>query len=341
MGTPVIDAASDLRGLLRTSTATADEQWRRWADRLMEPGVLSPQLLAEFWREIRDFDDVLAGYIENPLAVPERTVIVAGSGKETFKTFNVSTAASILAVSAGARVVKGVSRSVSAVSGAADVLSALGIRPVAAPREVPQAVHEQGVAFVSYAAFCPGYAGRYDSVFPRLSPFSFFMPVAVVGVLADGFLHGLAHPDVALSRTAIGHARPELRAGTVVSTMLETGETMDERAPFGTNLTACLQMCEGRCYRQVAASPPSGWRRSVAQRGSHRANAAALADSLAPRGSRHRTGLVEINAAVILQLGQPRLTAPEALGVVKQARLSGAAGRLLSQLRHEISRASR
>lgn len=111
--------------------------------------------------------------------MPDGTVIVAGSGKESFKTFNVSTAASILAAAAGAKVVKGVSRSVSAVSGAADVLDALGVVATGRPEHVAELTEQVGIAFVSYAAFCPSYAGRYDGVFRDLSPFSFFMPSSV------------------------------------------------------------------------------------------------------------------------------------------------------------------
>ena len=68
---------------------------------------LSVALLTSLWEEVIDFDPILAGHIVSPTAVPDRTVIVAGSGKETFKTFNVSTAASLLAASAGTTVVKG------------------------------------------------------------------------------------------------------------------------------------------------------------------------------------------------------------------------------------------
>lgn len=162
MGEAEARPASSLRELLRTTTAWADEQWRMWADGLVASSTLSSSLLTGLWREVCDFDPVLAASVAEPLPVPERTVIVAGSGKETFKTFNVSTAASILAAAAGARVVKGVSRSVSAVSGAADVLDALEVPTATSPAAVPGQIDNVGISFVSYATFCPSYAGRYD-----------------------------------------------------------------------------------------------------------------------------------------------------------------------------------
>lgn len=117
-----------LRTLLRGDGRTVDERWRTWARELIDMYELSPQLIVDLWQEVLDFDRTLASYITEPIPLDVPAVVVAGSGKETFKTFNVSTAASILAAASGAYVVKGVSRSVSAVSGSADVLDVLGRR---------------------------------------------------------------------------------------------------------------------------------------------------------------------------------------------------------------------
>src|SRR5580700_1591582 len=116
-----------LRTLLRGDSRTVDERWRSWARELTGTSKLSPQLISGLWQEVLDFDLTLAGYVAEPVPLDVPAVVVAGSGKETFKTFNVSTAASILAAAAGAYVVKGVSCSVSAVSGSADVLDVLGL----------------------------------------------------------------------------------------------------------------------------------------------------------------------------------------------------------------------
>lgn len=248
------DAATDLRVLLRSSSAWADERWRQWARDWMEPGALTAPLLGRLWHEVCAFDKVLAAHVEEPLAVPDGTVIVAGSGKESFKTFNVSTAASILAAAAGIKVVKGVSRSVSAVSGAADVLDALGVVATGRPEHVAELTEQVGIAFVSYAAFCPSYAGRYDGVFRDLSPFSFFMPSSVLAVRASAFVYGLAHPDVELAARAIVQALPELDSGFVVSTTLASGEVMDERAPWGTSVTADMRAGAICCWERTGPS---------------------------------------------------------------------------------------
>ena len=162
-----------LLSFLRDRSTASDQRWRRWCAGLIRNGELVPADLLRWWAAIVEFDPVLRAYAEHPIPAPVDTVLVAGSGKEKFKTFNVSTAAAILAASAGTPVVKGVSRSVSAVSGSADILDVLGIAPVAEAGHIPEALARRNITFVPYTVFCPGYAARYDGVFDTISPASF------------------------------------------------------------------------------------------------------------------------------------------------------------------------
>lgn len=220
----------------------------------------SLHLVSGIWYEVLDFDSTLAGYVAEPIPLGVPAVLVAGSGKETFKTFNVSTAASILAAAAGAYVVKGVSRSVSAVSGSVDVLEALGVVASDTPVTVPRTLEDYRIAFISYSAFCPTYADRYDGVFPFLNPFSFFMPVAVLGVQASTFVYGIAHTNVSFAVEAIRAIRPDIERGVVVATELSQHEVMDEQANYGISYTAVLDRNHPRVFR--GAHPAHGGRRS-------------------------------------------------------------------------------
>lgn len=326
-------AADELRSILRARTTGIRDRWRAWSANLMRPGRLSVALLASLWDEVLDFDPVLAGYLASPVAVPDHAVIVAGSGKETFKTFNVSTAASVLAASAGVTVIKGVSHSVSAVSGAADVLDALSIPAVTNPVAVTGAVETDGIGFISYAAFCPGYAGRYDGVFPVLSPFSFFMPVAVLAVHASRFLYGLAHRDVHLAAATLRVVRPELDTGFAVATEISADEIMDEWITVGTAYTAIVRDGGIEVSRRAQDEPGPGWRHAVAHRSHHAANARAMVDALSPTGYPARAGLVEHNAALIVRAAYDgQIAAADALARVREARHSGRAQRLLGRL---------
>ncbi|GAA2514421.1 hypothetical protein [Pilimelia columellifera] len=325
-------SAAVLHALLRDRSDAADVRWRRWCVKLLRSDRLGPEQLHDWWTVVTEFDPVLAGYAANPVPVPDGTVVVAGSGKEQFKTFNVSTAAAVLAAAAGVPVVKGISRSVSAVSGATDILEALGIRPVTGPAAVAQVLDRYGIAFVAYPQFCPRYAARYDGVFDTLNPASFFMPVATMCVRARSFVLGLAHHEVTLAAAALRRIRPDLATGIVVSTELSPGETVDEYGDVGAL----------RVARQVAgvitsdlsqgAPPTESWRRAVAHRSTHDANAALVAQALTDGADTPATRLVEVNAALILEASGASGNAREAVGRVRDARRSGHAMRLLTTL---------
>ncbi|WFF08882.1 hypothetical protein O7622_10155 [Micromonospora sp. WMMD1076] len=279
---------------------------------------------------ITEFDEVLEGYVEQPLEVPDGSVVVAGSGKEQFKTFNVSTAAAILAAAAGTPVVKGVSRSVSAISGAADILDVLAIGAVGRPEAISDILDRQGIAFVPYPAFCPRYAARYDDVFDALNPASFFMPVATICVRARGYVLGLAHRDVTLAAATLRRIRPELTTGVVAATELSVGEMIDEHGDVGTRRLARVANGFITCGIHKGDDPTRSWRQAVAHRPTHRGNAALVASALSPGEDTPATALVELNAALVV--GASGTDIDVALASVRHSRRSGRALRLLNTL---------
>lgn len=319
-----------LHTLLRDTSPSADERWRRWCADLLVKDRLGPAELSEWWAVITDFDRVLGGYAAQPLDVPEGSVVVAGSGKEQFKTFNVSTAAAILAAASGTAVVKGISRSVSAVSGAADILDVLDIRAVDRLDAIPEMLARFGIAFVSYPLFCPRYAARYDGVFGALNPASFFMPIATICVRASGYVLGLAHRDVTLAAAALRRIRPDLTTGVVASTELSPGEMIDEHSDIGTRRLARLDNGFITCGIQQGQEPAQSWRQAVAHRPTHHGNAALVASALTPGDDTPATALVELNAALVVAASG--MDIDEAVNLVRHARRSGHAMRLLSTL---------
>lgn len=330
-----LSAKGHTRMLARALTnpgAPVDAEWTAWSRSVLANGLIDGMALEQMWREIVEFDDVLAGYLTDPVPVPERTVIVTGSGKETFKTFNVSTAAAILAAAAGARVVKGVSTSVSAISGSADILDTLGIPVLEDPCQVTAAVCRTGVAFIPYATFCPRYAARYDGRFSDLSPMSFFMPTATLVVDTDRFVHGLAHPNVEVAAAGIIEARPDLTTGCVVTARVSAAEQVDEISGRGVNKIAMVASGAITVTENELPSAGTAWRRAVRHRTSHTANAAVLVDALSPRGNPYICDLVERNSAAILAISSPDLDSDTARCEVRQARESGRAISLLRRL---------
>jgi len=85
----------------------------------------------------------------------DRVFDTCGTGGDRSGTFNISSCAALVVAACGVRVAKHGNRSVSSLSGSADVFEALGVRVTASPSVVERCLAEAGIGFFFAPTFHP------------------------------------------------------------------------------------------------------------------------------------------------------------------------------------------
>ena len=86
---------------------------------------------------------------------PKGSVDIAGTGSSPLKTFNVSTAAALVASGAGLTVAKQCNRGVTSKTGSTDVLTELGVKAAEEPQIAQLSLNGVGLSFMSAPKFHP------------------------------------------------------------------------------------------------------------------------------------------------------------------------------------------
>jgi anthranilate phosphoribosyltransferase len=124
---------------------------------LMSTGAASPVQMGAFLMALRvrgETVDEITGAARllrsRMLTVnaPADAIDIVGTGGDSHGTYNVSTCAAIVTAGAGVKVAKHGNRSVSSLSGASDVLTALGVKVDVGANLVSRAVAQAGVGFM-------------------------------------------------------------------------------------------------------------------------------------------------------------------------------------------------
>jgi anthranilate phosphoribosyltransferase len=260
---------------------------------------------------------------------PTQMVDTCGTGGDGFDTFNISTAAAIVAAAAGARVAKHGNRAVSSRSGSADVLEALGVRFDLPLTQMGRAIRELGIGFLfapaAHAATRHAVPARKQiavrTVFNLLGPLT--NPAGAQAQVLGVF------PAEAIDLVAAVLAELEVERAWVV----HGAGGLDEISVAGETMVA--EVHEGEVRRYVLQPEDFGVSRApldAVRGGSPMENAAiirhVLAGELGPRRD-----IVVINAAAALVAAGVAPTLLDATGLAGKALSAGAAEAKLAELR--------
>jgi len=301
-------------------------------------GEATPAQIAGFLVALRakgETADEIAGCAEAMRAHvlhvrPERDDLVdtAGTGGDGARTFNISTAAALVAAAAGAGVAKHGNRAVSSASGSADVLEALGFQLELPPERIARSIDELGFGFLFAPAHHPAmrHAASVRRELATRTVFNVLGPLTnpagarsqVVGVYSEGLVRTIA--DVLAS---LGARRAFVVHGA---------HGIDELSPAGPNLVC--EVVEGRVVERTIDPVELGVPRcdqAELAGGSPQQNAETIRDVFAGANGGRRSAIL-LNAAGAVAAGGLASDLREGLELAREALDSGAAGERLEQL---------
>ncbi len=174
-----------------------------------------------------------------PVPDPAALVDTCGTGGGSVTTFNISTAAALVAAGMGVRVAKHGNRSFTSRSGSADVLEALGVRIEMPPTAMAQVLAEAGVVFM----YAPLMHPALRHVGPVRRELGIPTVMNMVGPLANPARAGRQVVGVAEAARVPLLAEALLALGSVHALVVHGAPGMDEISPLGP--TSVMEVRDG------------------------------------------------------------------------------------------------
>jgi anthranilate phosphoribosyltransferase len=261
---------------------------------------------------------------------PERTdlVDVVGTGGDGANTYNISTAAALVAAAAGAAVAKHGNRAASSQTGAADVLEALGFQLELPPERIERSIDELGFGFLFAQAHHPAmrHAAPVRRELATRTVFNVLGPLTNPAG-ARALVLGVYSPE--LART-LADALVRLEASRAY--VVHGAGGIDELSPCGPNLVCEV---EGGSVREYELDPLElGIERCEPEElrgGDPQTNAAALKDVLAGAEGGYRSAVI-LNAAGGIAAAGHAESLRDGIAQAREAIDSGAAAARLDEL---------
>jgi anthranilate phosphoribosyltransferase len=313
------------------------EEARRVMDSIMSGGA-TPAQIGGFLVALRlkgETADEIAGAAEAMRAhvVPVRPqrddlVDTAGTGGDGGRTFNISTAAALVAAAAGAGVAKHGNRAVSSLSGSADVLERLGFDLELSPARIAESIDELGFGFMFAPAHHPAmkHAGPVRTELATRTVFNVLGPLTnpagaraqVVGVYSAALVPVIA--DVLV------------RLGARRAFVVHGAGGIDELSPAGPNLVC--EVVDGDVQQREVDPLDLGIPRcdpAELRGGTAEENAQGIRDVFAGADGGRRSAIL-LNAAGAIAASGHAADLRDGLAVAREALDSGAAGERLERL---------
>jgi anthranilate phosphoribosyltransferase len=267
---------------------------------------------------------------------PTRTdlVDVVGTGGDGANTYNISTAAALVAAAAGAAVAKHGNRAASSQTGAADVLEALGFRLELPPERIERSIDELGFGFLFAQAHHPAmrHAAPVRRELATRTVFNVLGPLTNPAG-ARALVLGVYSP--ALARTL---ADALVQLGATRAYVVHGAGSIDELSPCGPNLVC--EVRDGKVREYELDPLELGIERCDPEElrgGDPETNAAALREVLAGADGGHRSAVI-LNAAGGIAAAGHADSLGDGIELSREAIDSGAAAARLDDL-VEFSRA--
>ena len=265
-----------------------------------------------------------------PADDPDALVDTCGTGGGAVATFNISTAAALVAAGEGVRIAKHGNRSFTTRCGSADVLEALGVRIEVPVEAMARTLRDAGIVFM----FAPLMHPAMRHVGPVRRELAITTMMNVLGPLAN---------PASAGRQVVGVAdasRLRLLAGALATlggrhAMVVHGEPgMDEVSPLG--CTQVLEVRGGEVTEWVIAPEEYGLRAGSLDElagGSPEENARVITDVLSGRRTDGARAAVLLNAAAAIYVAGRAETYAQGVRRATAALDSGSALDALARLR--------
>lgn len=268
----------------------------------------------------------------------EPLIDTCGTGGGALTTFNISTAAALVAAGAGARIAKHGNRSFTSRSGSADVLEALGVVIDLTPDAMAAVLEEAGIVFMFAPLLHP--AMRHAAPVRR-----------ELGIPTIMNLLGPLTNPAGARRQVVGVADPS-RLDVVADALRELGHDralvvhgepgMDELSPLGPSEVVELRDGSIRRYRFDPAERLgwNGFDASELAGGDPADNARVIEDVLAGRRGGAARAAVVLNAAAALYVAGRADSVEDGVALAERTIDEGAAYDALERLRNASRRAA-